>query len=273
MSHKSILVVLYNKKVFESETLKSFAKIKNESDKFTVTVWNNGPACLSCDEMAWINDMFLNYKIIETIENIALSTLYNEFINKNKSDYYAFFDDDSTLNVEFLNKFISFEGNGIAVPKVYHGEYICSPLLKGRYNSGPFKHNDKLVAIGSGILLSKEIVDSVRDTYGDVFDGRFGFYGVDYSFFLRVQGINKINMVTIIGDIQHSLSTYLNEDVSKLIFRKKERSIDYALQLKHYNKNKFLSVAKEVVKFVLGKGAYDPLIVISYYLKGRHYKC
>jgi hypothetical protein len=273
MSQKEILVVLYNKKTFESKTLKSFAQANEIAKEFSMTIWNNGPNYLNSDEFDWVNNNFPNSRIIETIENIALSKIYNEFIKMTSSDYYAFFDDDSTLDIGFLCRLISFVGNGVAVPKVYHDEHICSPLVEGKFKNGPFKCNDKLVAIGSGVIISKEIIDTVRNEYGDVFDGRFGFYGVDYSFFLRLQEMNKINLISIIGDIQHSLSSYLKEDTLRSKFRRRERSIDYALQLRFYSKSKFLSVTKELVRFLFGKRVYEPHIVISYYIKGKHYKC
>lgn len=75
----SILIVLYDKEIAESETIKSL--IKYSSKDIEITIFNNGPNLLSDTSTTLTNmrNRFNNVKVIECVCNKPLSILYNDF--------------------------------------------------------------------------------------------------------------------------------------------------------------------------------------------------
>jgi len=70
------------------------------------------------------------------------------------------------------------------------------------------------------------------DEFGSVFDARFCFYGVDTSFFYRLQQLNVDVEIVNLPAIEHDLSK-LSEDANDS-WRTQQRCQDFALQLKYY---------------------------------------
>lgn len=54
-----------------------------------------------------------------------------------------------------------------------------------------FNVNDKIISIGSGLVIYKSLVECFRKDNLKLFDERYALYGVDYSFFRRIQRIKK----------------------------------------------------------------------------------
>lgn len=136
----SILVVLYNKKIYQSQTLVSLKELSVNLNNFELVIWNNGPDELDksekyhCEFFSSLEAKFCFVNIIETIDNISLSKIYNKFINESKSEKYIILDHDSYLNIDYINDVIN-KNNLLLLPKVLSNGKICSPS-KRNYSAG-----------------------------------------------------------------------------------------------------------------------------------------
>ena len=101
----SVLVVLYNKIISDSATLRTML-LCNDLCNVDLTVVNNGPKSIpQVQEFLSSNEsLFLGIRYIEHLENKPLSKVYNDFIDCNsRSDYYVIIDDDSKLESAFFS--------------------------------------------------------------------------------------------------------------------------------------------------------------------------
>ena len=272
MKKKAILILLFNKRPDKSSTILSMVENKEQLNSTTIVIWNNGPEAFNDNDINYLKDSFYKYDIIETIDNLSLSYIYNFFIKHYDSDHYIIYDDDSSISSKNLELFLSYDREGVGIPLAIHENILCSPTVKGEVNVGPFAKNEKLFAIGSGVIISKNIINILEQSYGDVFDERFAFYGVDSTLFLRMRQLGLVDQVNVVGEINHSLSGLIRESTEINHFRRKERSIDFALQVRFYSKNKFLLILKELSKRLIGNKKYSFRAVFFYYLKGKHFK-
>ncbi|MBY7919504.1 hypothetical protein KW474_15860 [Vibrio fluvialis] len=252
----SILVVLYGKKISNSTTIRSLKNIIKYYPNYNLVVWNNGPNIIEKEPMGF------DYHIINTIENKSLSSIYNDFIRRFPAEKYYIFDDDSIVNFNFFKN--SFESkNDVAIPKIIHGNQQLYPKSNKKrtvIGDGTYFYNDIVVSIGSGICLNKTVVYKLLKSYTTVFDERFKFYGVDTTFFHRLNTLESVNIL-VCGDLYHSLSRLTNESLSKLTFRRRERSIDLALQLRHYNSFLVMISSIKFIFSLIKNGNYSAVLI------------
>lgn len=100
----AILVVIYDKQLDGSNTLKSLLNVR--SGNLFLTIVNNGPNILSPDSEIHfkLNEKFKVVEVIEHTNNKPLSILYNDFIaSMDDADYYILMDDDSILTDEYIS--------------------------------------------------------------------------------------------------------------------------------------------------------------------------
>lgn len=279
-----ILVLLYNKKPLESKTINSLIKHSHNLQNCSITIWNNGPKKIfETSESKQIQIGDSDVKFIETPNNISLSEIYNRFINDNKSEKYIILDDDSTLTYEYLHIANTIKTNGALFPIIKCHEEFKSPIVNNTTQSITKKisSNDNILAIGSGIIISENLISIFKNNYENIFDERFRFYGVDITFCYRLNILRKKYKFTvmIIDGFSHSLSKMEIENKKMKSFRQKERSYDLSLRLKYYySKPKSLlilsnAVIKSLFMSILNMNPkYNYLDLIKSYASGKHYK-
>ena len=226
----SILVITYGIfKLSESNTLLSLSKVnKNKSiDDIDVFVWNNKT------NYPKNNLDNLNLNIVNSKENKSLSIVYNWFIQKDY-DKFLILDQDSFVNEQFIQQFsneydltlpkIIINGKQI-YPKKYSNLFYpyCSRVLFE-------KSSKKIISIGSGIMISKTLKFKILKFHKNVFDERFNFYGVDSSFFLRLNKLPNIS-IKIDSEILHDLS-FSNKNIN--LFKRVEKSKSVKSKLIYY---------------------------------------
>lgn len=265
-----ILVVLYGKNTWQSETLRTLSQCDERG--YQLLVWNNGPKGLLEQDYLWLDENFSQYDTKETLENISLSKLYNKFISSYSAHKYVIFDDDSEINSLYLNDVMNYIGDGVAVPVIKVQNIECGPKVNSKYKCSPYRPDDRVEAITSGIVINKKITDAVASVYNDVFDEKFGFYGVDTSFFWRLKKMYISDKIETIHPLNHSLSRLTDEPKNIKKFRCKERSIDVALQIRYYNESKIYSFIRVITSALLGRNKLNAYYIAKYFIIGTHYK-
>ncbi|HGZ2296241.1 TPA: hypothetical protein ACN03A_004509, partial [Shigella boydii] len=214
---------------------------------------------------------YYTLKVCQTINNESLSYIYNLFINEVESEKYILLDHDSILKYDYVLECLNSTSDCI-IPNIIVGNNIQSPKT---YSIQSFNKGNTVLAIGSGICISKKLCEKLRQVFGDVFDSRFYFYGVDSTFFLRLNKIGESEFIKISECVVlHSLSRLENEAIKVKQFRIKERSYDQGLTLRYYFcKFTFFTVAKKLLaKLIFNKSDISLIYFAKAYFSGKHYK-
>ncbi|PKG98758.1 hypothetical protein [Paraglaciecola sp. MB-3u-78] len=276
----TFLVLLYNNEISTSTTLNTLLNSEIEYHNCKLIIWNNGPSSLNCKDTMPFRAMGLNVNIQETINNESLAKIYNKFIKLVKSHKYVILDDDSHLNKNYLELTLNATECELCVPMITYKNKIAGPKCNGIIVSQIKKLDvdDKLMTIGSGMVIGNKVVSDVAAIYGSTFDERFYLYGVDYTFCHRVNQISSID-IRIIQGFEHSLSRFIDEEDLVTQFRLKERSYDQALRLRYYNswmRSSYRVIRILVVHLVkkVSKKKQSILLVdfLKAYIKGKHYR-
>jgi hypothetical protein len=276
----TFLVLLYNNEIATSTTLNTLLDSKIEYHNCKLIIWNNGPSSLNCKDTIPFRAMGLDVGIQETINNESLAKIYNKFIKLVKSHKYVILDDDSHLSKNYLELTLSATECELCVPMITYKNKIAAPKCNGIIVSQikKFDVDDKLMTIGSGMVIGNKVVSDIAAIYGSAFDERFYLYGVDYTFCHRVNHISSID-IRVIQGFEHSLSKFIDEEDLVTQFRLKERSYDQALRLRYYNtwmRSSYLIIRILVVHLVnkIFKKRQSTLLVdfLKAYIKGKHYR-
>lgn len=271
----SLLVILYGKKLSESGTLKSIINFNYKIDNLIVV--NNGPNALS-NEDEFLELLRLKHHSVifkEFLENRPLSWIYNDFISQYDSDYYIFLDDDTHISKYSENLIFSLDNIDIELPKIYaiqdRKQYY--PIVNGVvYSSnGLIREYSEIYSIGSGLILSKKVKELFKESNFELFDSKFALYGVDTSFFRKINYFkNKgiIFNITSSMSVDHSLSRAEGEIGE---WRYIERLYDHTLSIKYYQKLRFLRLIKLLIKNI-SKFKYIKIILVTYF-NGFHPRC
>lgn len=279
----SILVVLYNKSISESKTLKSLSSLSVKNDKVKLVVWNNGPESIKEQVESTLSFEGFDFKIIETLHNESLAKIYNTFVNNKDSSSYLILDHDSILDQNYLNAAINSSTYDLLLPIIMCKDVIRAPFI----NKEVYKldmaitSSDNIVSIGSGLIIGAGVLDNMREKYHNVFDERFYLYGVDTSFFKRLNNSKNdfVSNIKVISPIEHSLSRFECEDNSISKFRDIERSYDFGLSLRYYTPvyKLPLVITKQVMIMMLNKltrkkKTYIFKLVAIAFFTGKHYR-
>ncbi|WP_446582021.1 hypothetical protein [Vibrio alfacsensis] len=209
----------------ESETIKKivgFDSIGNDK----IVIWNNGPELIKFDD-------YPDFDIVNTIENVALSKIYNRFISTYNARRYVILDDDSNLTAEYWNEVSTVEENTIGIPLITDKfGVIRSPSING--HPGKNIGNGLVIGIGSGLVLGRKVCMELRAKYSDIFDERFIFYGVDTTLFYRFSKCFSNRNLSLICGFEHSLSRLEQKGASSK-FRLIERGFDVGMRLRYYH--------------------------------------
>ncbi|MDF1866664.1 MAG: hypothetical protein P1U70_17640 [Saprospiraceae bacterium] len=272
----AILVVFYNKDLISIASLDLLEKLLSNNKSISLVLWNNGPKIVSSK----IFDGDVN--LIQTIENLSLSYIYNYFINENTAEKYLFLDDDTIIDNQFIHSVLNYSFE-IGLPKIYDNKCLSYPKVNGKVidcDVGCFVNSEMLTSIGSGLVISRNAVSRMKHIYDNVFDERFRFYGVDTSFYFRLSNrLLNFNEIKILPFISHSLSKNLKESNKVKEFRRIERSLDIALTLKYYRNNISVlrilsSVLYDKLKSFIGlkNSLYSLKIIFLVYFHGKYEK-
>jgi len=281
MSNTAILIVFYNKEPSNSETLKAIENYVGDLNNCVLTLWNNGPSNFKEHEIKISKSM--SVKVIESIENRALSKIYNTWIRESKADRYIILDQDSKVSQEYLDIALNSTQDSISVPRIYNNNQLVGPLIRrdAVFSLEGVYEREEFFSVGSGIVIGNNVVEVISKKFGSVFDEIFVLYGVDASFWYRVKRSKLLYSIQIIHGFEHSLSRNEQESPEVTKFRMKERSYDMALQHRYFHsllKSVYLffrTISVRVIKNILGFEKSKSLILKYYvyaYVKGKHYR-
>lgn len=275
----SILVLLYGKSLTQSKTIDSLKLISDmKNNSINIVIWNNGPkGIINCDLIEILREKYYNVELVETLENRALSKVYNDFISSYMSKRYMILDDDTSFGRNFFNDVLTSDVDNVLLPVIQSDGTYCGPMVNGNpvtpgYICGNYNN---IEAIGSGLVVSEKIIIKLLETYSSVFDERFFLYGVDSTFFLRIEKLSLQKYVKVVSEIEHSLSRLESESETKIKFRLKERSYSRAMIIRYYYHMPYsiLMATKLIIKNLLIKNRNIRLSSFIYgYFRGRHYR-
>ena len=267
----AILIVIYNKELDDSLSYKSLnealKRLQGAFHNIQLCVWNNGPKKINTN----IKSDFYSGITFETLSNESLSVIYNSFIGKCNSHKYLILDHDSEISDEYLKECIS-ESFDYTIPTIMTAEGIQSPKT---YDIRSYTGCSTLLGIGSGICISDTASKLLIKNFNNVFDERFYLYGVDSTFFLRLNKLGLSDRVVVSNNVvKHSLSRLENESLSVKLFREKERSYDQALTLRYYfNQFTAITVLKKIIGCLfLRKSDINLRLFFTALISGKHYK-
>ncbi|NVJ64557.1 MAG: hypothetical protein HWD84_10065 [Flavobacteriaceae bacterium] len=280
MYRTAFLILLYGKEAQDSISIESLSKLDSELENCKLLIWNNGPDYLKNEP---VKLKFNDVETVETVENLGLASIYNSFIDKVDAEQYVIFDDDTVVTAEYLRSLTTLSIDNAGVPIISHGNKRYEPVVNGRLFKGePYTEvgeNDTITSIGSGLVLGRNVINTVKSQYQHVFDERFMLYGVDDTFFRRINAIRLGQRFIILTALSHSLSRLEDENSQTKAFRIKERAYAHALICKFYKprrlsltlflKNCFKYSVKRL--FNIENDLHQKFFIIAYF-KGKHYR-
>lgn len=269
-----LLIVLYNKEIRDSQTVVSLLKTNYAGE---LLIFNNGPKSILQDN-AILNTLKSKYERVyfeEDVSNRPLSVMYNDVLLKEGYDEYFLFDDDTSLPIDFFD--IEKDKSDIVIPliKNFSNEEVFYPLVNGKveYTLGILKNSDYVLSVGSGLMLSKSLVDKFLRNNLKPFDERFSLYGVDFSLFRRIDILKSLGeqvYIKVYGRLNHSLSR-IDEKTSK--WREIERLTDKILTKIHYSKRSPIVTYSHIAFIVLQKICVGDITSAKIILKLIKSKC
>lgn len=271
----AMVVILYGKHFQESKTLQSLLKFSHQLDRLLIV--NNGPKSLDSYDPFFIA-LSKKHKHVEfenQIQNKPLSWIYNDFINSINVDYYVLFDDDTEINLAYESYLFQMDNIDLELPKIISivDEKQYYPLMNRELilEKGLIDSKENLFSIGSGLVISNKIKNFFLNNNKELFDPKFALYGVDISFFRRLNKLGRDSFLI-------SSQTFLNHSLSRAEgviakWRAKERLYDEILTIKYYRAFSFLRVLKATFKYILKLNIFYILVIFNIYFRGKHPRC
>ncbi len=286
----TILVVLFNRDTILNDTTKSLLKQGELLGTVDLIIFNNGPGQFLDLNNEFIDSLRSIYSLVEIkqdINNNPLSVIYNEFVKKYPSDYYLILDDDTKISSDYINKTLKLaieESPDVLLPaiisnhngEVYYPFIDGSPIKDSMIKAGCRIVNNDVCSIGSGLTISHRVLQEFSREGLDAFDERFALYGVDFSFFRRLNFLKYSGCEVscyIVDYIIHDMS-----GVQKKISRNRyiEREFDKVLSIKHHSSNllySYIKIFKLMVGYLFQRDLDMGLRAFKVYLSGRHPRC
>lgn len=278
MSNKiALVVVIFNKTLDESATVRSLLGFKRRLDYLLIV--NNGPKEIDEQDksLTELRKKHHNITLDNQIQNKPLSWIYNDFIQEYESDYYVIFDDDTEINAEYEYQMFNMKGADIELPKIIsiNDKIQYYPVVNSivQKKKGKIIDGKEVFSIGSGLIISKVVKDCFLKRNMEIFDSKFALYGVDFSFFRKLNKLQKNNI-----KFKFSSDTYLNHSLSraeknKSIWRENERLIDQILTLKYYSNYTIIHLLIIILKRIINRKPKDVLLIGNTFIKGYHPRC
>ncbi|MBN3116416.1 hypothetical protein H4F46_16100 [Pectobacterium brasiliense] len=225
------VVIIYNSTLIKSDTLTSLLACKKEKTDLTILIWNNGPGVLSKEDI----DIFLisckekgiSARIYQDVRNLSLSKIYNFFIDNEDFDFITLLDQDSVLPEDYYTKISSHISEDIITPIIIAEKNgildQTDPHLYGDVNfmipEGKVKM--KVDSVMSGLAISRQGVDKIKNYRRYVFEERLAFYGIDSDLFraINIMEENGHHLdIYCTNKIHHSFAMF-NSEENKSKFR------------------------------------------------------
>lgn len=240
----TILIVLYNKKISESTTYQSLIKYPGNLNNIDLLIWNNGPDELNKNLDESDTKKFRSVTIKEDLSNAGLAKIYNFAFTFKENDFFVFLDDDSNLSPTYIKSILHVDKDTCAVPILTHNGQVQSPTLKKKKVESTELPEDRsrFRAVGSGVVVGANVANKLKATYGSVFDEHFLLYGVDTTFFIRLERAKLLSHLKVIPGFEHSYSRLSTDPDAISDFRKKERAYDEGLRARYYKSKSSLIV-------------------------------
>jgi hypothetical protein len=275
----TILIVLYNKKVSESSTYQSLLKYSGNLNSIDLLIWNNGPDGINRNLDESDTNKFRSVTIEEDLSNAGLAKIYNFALTFKENDFCVFLDDDSNLSTTYIESILNVDKNTCAVPILTHNGQVQSPTLKKKKVESTDLPEDRsrFRAVGSGVVVGTNVARKLKAAYGSVFDEHFLLYGVDTTFFIRLERANLLSHLRVISGFEHSYSRLSTEPDAISDFRKKERAYDEGLRARYYKSKSSLVVyairtgLKSLKNHFTGKENLEGFIFKAI-VTGKHYR-
>lgn len=272
----TLLIVIYNKSILESTTLSSLIQYPKSLHNIDLLIWNNGPNEVDSSLPKKYQDKFASVTIHQTLHNVSLSKIYNQALKHKNNTFCIILDDDSTLTENYLDVAVNADDGLCLVPILTNNGEIQSPTVNKEKISttGNPESLKKFRAAGSGVIIGQHFADKVKQVYGSTFDERFLLYGVDMTFFMRVEAANLLSRVRVVPGFEHSYSRLENKKNSLSEFRIKERSYDEGLRVRYYKSKPslLLYTFKLIKKIALKKENKIEKYILDAILTGQHYR-
>lgn len=269
----AFLVVMYNREINTALTIESLMCSPLSFHGSRLVIWNNGPSLLSDTQCTKLEDKGFVVELRQTIENMALSRIYNSFMSTVDADQYVILDHDSQVSTEYLSAVFMLKDTVIAVPIITSDGIVRSPHIQGVFEDRAYNNRDALVAIGSGLVLGQSLKTIFFSKYSDIFDEHYYLYGVDFTFFYRAKILGLIEKVQLIPGFEHGLSRLEKEAIDVAKFRRIERSYDFGLTLRFYpTKARIKRFIKYSLHFMLGRCHLQYSHICKAFITGKHYR-
>ncbi|AVN20008.1 glycosyltransferase [Acinetobacter pittii] len=273
----ALVVIVYGKALEDALTIQSLLDFERKLDHLLIV--NNGPRVI--DENSAVLSALAqkhHHVVLENqVQNKPLSWIYNDFIQQYDADYYVLFDDDTEINIEYQNILFTAQDIDIELPKIISmsDKVQYYPLVDGviEQKDGIISNAKEVFSIGSGLVISKGVKQYFIENKMELFDSHFALYGVDFSFFRKINRIKQKSKVFNISSrsyINHSLSRAEKETNA---WRDKERLYDLVLTLKYYYSYAELRILKLFLRKILGGKIKDALLILSTAFNGAHPRC
>lgn len=271
----TVLIVLYNKDIKKSETFQSLVKYSKSLKNIDLLIWNNGPNSIDKNVVEQHSFLFSNVDIIEDLNNCGLAKVYNYTIENKTNSFYVFLDDDSKLSEDYIDSLLDSNENYCYIPILTHNGKVQSPTInKEKVTNSKLPNKiKKFRAVGSGIIIGNNVVKNLMEKYGTIFDERFLLYGVDTTFFIRLERANELKSLVVIPGFEHSYSRLSKEEDPISSFRHKERAYDSGLRARYYKNpiSLIIYTIRTAIKSLVKKESTERLILKAI-LTGKHYR-
>lgn len=279
MTEKIIfLIVLYNKNIDESTTVKTLLDSSSVLD-VKIIIHNNGPDDITLPLSVFnaFRKKGADIELVNCTQNKPLSILYNEFVFFN-SDYdkYILFDDDSVITNAFVEQIYSTDYD-LLLPKItsIKDRQTYYPIIdEVVITDDKFLPVKRVFSIGSGLIFTRVFLDKFSKHSLKPFDESFALYGVDFSLFRRMSRLESKGekfKIKSAGQILHSLSRTEGKETK---FRREERLIDFSLTTRHYPS--FVQIYrffKKSIKEILCLRVRNLYVMYESFFHGSHPRC
>lgn len=276
----ALVVIVYGKTLQQSLTIQDLLKFKYPLSQLLIV--NNGPEEISENDLYIQQLGQIHHQVIlqNQLQNKPLSWIYNDFIQGCTADYYVLFDDDTEINQQYQDILFNLQDVDLELPEIRarcdlkpRFPMVNSKLLNQR---GNIIQPDSIYSVGSGLIISNNIKNFFKEKNIEIFDSHFAFYGVDTTFFIRVnQFIQQGHQFKL------SSNTYLNHSLSLTEealtpWRKNEFIYENILTLKYYSNN-MITMNLKLIKLIfrkMKKGELGELkIALKTFITGKHPRC
>jgi hypothetical protein len=275
----SALIVIYDKNLSDSETLRSLSHLN--FNNLNIVIVNNGPQYLLEDEFYLsLERKFVSVALKNFTINKPLSWVYNDFINDNDSDRYIILDDDTVLTSDYFERLVFSNEEymlGLPIMVSRYDKKQYTPFFNGEFKTdtrGNISGNFNF-SITSALVLSREIINVIKKRFGTIFDECFALYNIDNSLFIRLETIAKegIAIVTYLSNVSllHDFSNI--DSVKEPQWRTEEKMIAQTISIKRYFKGGYRQIIKQVFFKMLKLEFRNCYLIVRTFVEGKHPRC